>query len=80
MFFFFFSVYFYFMPSLAPEKRMAVYGACAFLGLGGSTLLINSLAMISQMIGRNLVGLFLLFLCYQMAYGIKKRSSSNNFG
>ncbi|XP_066926720.1 major facilitator superfamily domain-containing protein 12-like [Clytia hemisphaerica] len=47
------SVYFYFMRSLDIKYRPAVYGACVCLGLGGSTLLINSLAMISQMIGRN---------------------------
>lgn len=47
------SVYFYFMPQLALKYRSAVYGACALLGMGGSTLLINSLAMISQMIERN---------------------------
>jgi len=45
------------MPTLVMEYRVAVYGACAFLGLGGSTLLINSLAMISQMIGKNLVSI-----------------------
>ena len=49
------------MPTLPQEKRFAVYGACALLGLGGSTLLINSLAMISQMIGRNVVIMNILF-------------------
>ena len=45
------------MPTLTKEYKVAVYGACALLGLGGSTLLINSLAMISQMIGKNLVSI-----------------------
>ena len=51
-----FSTWFYYLPHFSGNARLEVYGASVLLGMGGSTLLIDSLAMISEMIGRNTVG------------------------
>ena len=52
---FIFSIWFYTLENLAYNGRLEVFGGAVLLGMGGSTLLINSLAMISEMIGENTV-------------------------
>uniref|UniRef100_T2MBB1 Uncharacterized MFS-type transporter C19orf28 n=1 Tax=Hydra vulgaris TaxID=6087 RepID=T2MBB1_HYDVU len=47
------SVWFYELEELSSRFKFEAYGATVFLGMGGSTLLIVSLAMISEMIDKN---------------------------
>ena len=54
-FFFIYSTWFYVLRDLHGSSKYQLYGAAAVLGMGSSTLLIDSLAMISEMIGKNTV-------------------------
>lgn len=47
------SVWIYQLEYLTTSHRLEVYGCAVLLGMGGSTLLIDALAMISEMIGTN---------------------------
>ncbi|XP_057305601.1 major facilitator superfamily domain-containing protein 12-like isoform X2 [Hydractinia symbiolongicarpus] len=47
------STWFYFLRGLSFSNKHQLYGGTVLLGMGGSTLLIDSLAMISEMIGEN---------------------------
>ena len=48
------------VPSLVEQYKVwHIYGVSAFIGIGGTALLISSLALTSDLIGSNTVNIFI---------------------